>query len=469
MSESDLYGRLLRGMICPVGDWWRGIPIGRVLEDLRESQWWPAQRLRELQDQKLRALVGTVYEDVPYYRQVMDANSVRPADIRGVKDLAKLPLLTSELIFRSGPEGMLNRRLSMRDLLARRTSGTTGIPKRFFLSKACRAMDQAVLYRHLEWCGIERGDRYFLVWGQPVVSTALGRLQRRAKLRVLSRTEVLDTYGMTDQAMGRFARRLAKARPTVLRGYPSGLVRFARFIRSEGLKVDTVKAISATAEQLLPCDRALLEEVFQTEVFDQYGCGECMGIAYECPRHEGLHISVEHCIVEVIDDRGRVVEPGRSGRIVITNLDNEAFPFIRYVCGDEGSLLPRKCSCGRGLPLMSSIEGRTTDMICGVNGNRVSGLFFTALMMGLGLNERLRIREFQFVQTTADHLRLDLVSARPPSAAEMEAVRIHVCRHLGPMRVDCQQVEAIDRGQSGKVRYTFREWCGGQGATGFVR
>jgi len=238
-------------------------------------------------------------------------------------------------------------------------------------------VDRASYYRFLEWCGCRRGDLIFSVWGELVVAKERARFLRALKLWGVTRQFGLDAFNMNPQTMTAFMALMHKNRPSVLRGYTSALVELARFVRDQNLEPPVLKALTTTAEQVLPEQRRLLEDVFRAPLLDQYGCGEVMGVAYECRERSGLHIAEEHCIVEVVDDDGNPLAPGEPGKLALTNLDNEATPFIRYVNGDEAALMEEHCPCGRELPLMTRVTGRTSDVIFGINGNRAHGEYFT--------------------------------------------------------------------------------------------
>jgi phenylacetate-CoA ligase len=454
----DLYGRFLQRLVFPLGDRVRGVPIGQVLGLLSESQWWPANKIQELQSEKLRILVGKAYEHVPYYRRLMDKHGIRPADIQTVNDLTRMPLLTKDIVHAEYPDGLVNRSIPRSQLSASATSGSTGQPKQFYLSRATRTWDQAAYYRCLQWCGADRGEHHFLVWGAPVVMSAYERMERKLKTTLLTRQTQLSTWKMEAATMERFLRGMRRYAPVLLRGYTTSLTRLGRFAKENGLDIPPVKAVNTTAEQVLEQDRVALRELFNAPVFDQYGCGECNGIASECAEHRGLHVFQEHCVVEILDDEGAPVAPGQPGRVVLTNLDNEAFPFIRYVCGDVASWVGETCPCGRNLPLLSGITGRIADTIYGVNGNRVWGWFFAAVMMQTGLSAALGVKEFVFVQTGRDRLRLDLASDREPTPQEMESLCSRIREYLGPMQIDSRRVTQVDRGRSGKLRYAIQEW-----------
>lgn len=458
MSRHSLYGGFLRNVVLPIGDRWRGVPIGKALSFLEESQWWPPDKIRELQNAKLRKLIESSYAHVPYYRELLDSRGLKPSDIQSVDDLTKLPLLTQDEIRKHCDHGLIHQGIPAKDRTMLYTSGSTGEPKRLYLSKTDRAYGRAAYYRFLRWCGVDRGEKLFTVWGQHIVSKKWDRWLTELKIRFVTREQVVNAWTIRPKTMEGLVNKMKKSRAVVLRGYPASLVTLATYIEEQGVDIPPFAAVTTTAEPVYDAQRCLLEKVFRAPVFDQYGCGEANGLACECSHHTGLHIAQERCIVEVVNEAGERLPPGESGMLALTNLDNEVFPFIRYLCGDEAALLPDPCPCGRGLPLMTHVDGRSFDVIYGLNGRKVWGAFFIVLLMDMGWTHRLRIREFQFTQTSADHLRFDLVSKTPPSPSELEDMIRRVREHFGPMEVEYHQVDKIDRGRSDKLRYLRRTW-----------
>ena len=461
---SSWYGTLLRNALLPAGDTLRGVPLGSAVAELEKTQWWSHAELVELANRKLRALVRHCYGRMPAIRDLMREHGLSPGDIRTIDDLPRLPLMTKDFLRSVFPARILDPRLPRRDRFVHRTGGSTGEPMFFYLSRRARATDRAGFYRHLRWVGSERGERIFSVWGNPVVASRTSRLARALKLKLITRNHVLNAFDMTPETMAAFLELMGRRRPTVLRGYTTALVELARYALDRGCRIPELRAVLTTAEQCLPWQRELLQRAFGASVFDEYGCGEVQGVAYECAAHSGLHIALEHAIVEIVDEGGNPMPPGEVGRVALTGLDNLAMPFVRYVNGDEAALLPKHCPCGRGLPLMSPVQGRTADMIYGVNGQRAHGEFFTHLIHEVGWTERLPITEFQVVQAARDTLRFDLAAARMPPATEVQKVTQRIQDYLGPMRVEFRHVDHVDRGRSGKRRFTLRLWNPDEGA-----
>jgi phenylacetate-CoA ligase len=194
-------------------------------------------------------------------------------------------------------------------------------------------------------------------------------------------------------------------------------------------------------------------------VFDKYGSRECTDMACECWHHNGLHVFSPSCFLEVVDDDLATCSPGRTGRILVTLLNNRAFPMIRYDIGDVGSWAqPEPCPCGSPFPRLQAVEGRQDEMLTTQDGTLQSSVFVRHFV-GVSLNRQL-IREWQLEQTD----RLNFVFRYVPLAreglaenlAELEAVFQKV---LGEsITVDMREVEEIPPTKSGKIRWVVNSY-----------
>ena len=190
----------------------------------------------------------------------------------------------------------------------------------------------------------------------------------------------LDAASLTEQRMEEFHAALLRWRPKVIQAYARSAVLFARFLRERGLTAYKPHSIVTSAEMLEPDDRQILEDVFGCPVFDRYGCREVSVIASECPAHTGLHVNAECLHVEIETPDGPA-DPGEVGAILVTDLLNTAMPLIRYRIGDLGSLTEGDCPCGRGLPRLAALHGRSTDFLVGSDGRLVSGVFLATYVV----------------------------------------------------------------------------------------
>ncbi len=229
-------------------------------------------------------------------------------------------------------------------------------------------------------------------------------------------------------------------------GFTSSLFEMALLLEQEGLEAPPLKSVIVGAEKLHPHMRVKIESVFGAPVFETYGSREFMLIAAECESHQGLHLTAEHLLVELLDDRGQPVPTGDEGNVVITDLLTSGLPFIRYANGDRAVLHTGMCGCGRTLPMMKAVTGRSADILTLGNGTRLSGLLFPHL-----LKDVPGLRQFQVEQTGPDDLTLRLVldgDLAPDSLRPMNAELAAVSQ--GRVRVVTQLVPGIARTAAGK-------------------
>lgn len=444
------YRSLARYALLPGLDVLRGTHVGRCLTELEWSQWWTAERLTELQNQRLQRLVRHTYERVSYYRRVMDGHGLQPASIRTAADLARLPVLTREDV-REHLEELVADGFPRGELLPSRTSGSTGTPLAFYSSRQSRwSHGAARALRAMQWAGVHPGDRVVRVvgGGSFVADAPFGRLSR-----LLSREVFENPIDFTDVTLPEVVSRITSLRPHALRGYTSAICVIAEYLRSAGHPAPPVGAIVTGGEQLSDGQRALIRGTFNVEPFSKYSSFENYEMAMECEEHSGLHVAAEDMIVEVVDDSGRPAQPGEVGRVLVTSLHEYGMPLIRYDTADEASWLESSCACGRSLPRLSPIIGRVCDIIYTPSGKRLSANSLDSSgLVSLG------IRQFQLVQETLAHVTVRVVPLRAPVAGEVnrlsDAVRVQFAGWLGDdMKVDVAIVDRIESTPAGKHLY----------------
>ena len=269
------------------------------------------------------------------------------------------------------------------------------------------------------------------------------------KDKYVHKTKKLSTYHMTDNDMENYIKVLNKFKPAVIIAYPTPLYHFANYIDKNQIKIVQLKGIITSAETLFPFQREKIESVFNCEIYNRYGCREVGNIASECEVHNGLHINSDHIVLEIIDSNGNKCKPGELGQIVVTELDEYAFPLIRYKIGDLGMISEEDCSCGRNLPLLKTIEGRVFDLIVGVNGNMVGGTFWTLL--------KHKIKgwsKFQIIQNMKDLIEIIVEDNDEIEEDFEESLTKLVKEKLGhEMNVEIKIVDKIPPTKTGKHRW----------------
>ena len=356
---SRFYSLFTQNLVLPVYDIARGTSRFKFSRVLHKTQWLPREEIERLQTRNLHALLKHAYETVPYYRRVFRERGLSPSDIKSVDDLVKLPILTKEDI-RKNFSDLISRGFPKSELIPYK-SGGSGDQLMFYISKEQLSWEVAAEYRAYSWAGYKLGDRCFMFWGSPIDLSKYKSMVKRFT-KTFERILIADTYVMSDEVLGRLAYSLGKFNPEIVRGYATSIYMMAKYLLEKGVDYVRPRAVITSAETLLDFRRKTIEEAFGCPVFDFYGSREIGALAAECEEHSGYHISAENVVIEFVRENEHVAV-GEEGLIVVTSLKNFGMPFIRYRIGDVGKPSDEVCNCGRGLPLMSSIEGRVSEFM----------------------------------------------------------------------------------------------------------
>jgi phenylacetate-CoA ligase len=438
------YTRFISGVAFPLQERLKRHDTVAVRRGMEDSQWWPAERLEALRVERLRALLLAAAE-VPYWRDLYARLGFDPRGVRAVSDLQALPLLDKATI-RAHTEAM--KRPGASGLARFNTGGSSGEPLVFFIGKERVSHDVAAKWRATRWWGVDIGDPEVVVWGSPIELGSQDRV--RAWRDRLMRTQLLPAFEMSDARLDGFIARIRAARPRMLFGYPSALSHIARHAEKRGLRVDDlgIRVAFVTSERLYDSQRADIQRVFGCPVANGYGGRDAGFIAHECP-HGGMHLTAEDIVVELIDREGRPVPAGQPGEIVTTHLATRDFPFIRYRTGDVGVLDDRVCACGRGLPMLREVQGRSTDFVVAANGTVMHGLALIYVLRDLPA-----VAGFRIVQETLAHTRVQVVPGTGFGADTVAAVEKGLRARLGDtVRIEVEPVAQIAPEKSGKFRY----------------
>ncbi len=442
---TGLYTRLVANVLFPIHERLKRHDTVAVRAALEQSQWFSADELEALQSRRLQRLIREAYDKTDYYRQLLDNAGIAPADIRCADDLSTLPFLTKSLI-REHTDG-----LKARDAvgLARfNTGGSSGEPLIFYIGNERVSHDVAAKWRATRWWGVDIGDPEIVIWGSPVELGAQDRI--RVWRDRMMRSHLIPAFEMSETNLDSFVEQIRRIRPAMLFGYPSSLSVIARHAEAKGVPLDDlgIRVAFVTSERLYEQQRADIERVFGCPVANGYGGRDAGFIAHQCPAG-GMHITAEDIIVEIVDNEGRVLPPGEAGEVVVTHLATRDFPFIRYRTGDVAVRDVQPCSCGRGLPLLKEIHGRTTDFIVAADGTLMHGLALIYV-----LREQPSVAAFKIIQESPGLTRVLIVPGEGYSAEVEATVREGLQKRLGEgVEIRIEPVDEIPRERSGKFRY----------------
>jgi phenylacetate-CoA ligase len=441
----DPWTRLVAGALFPLQERLKGHSSVALLRNLEASQWWPRPQLDARRVDRLRMLLVDAARHVPYYRRAFERAGFDPSQLRELGDLANLPFLTKALI-RSNTEAL--KADDAATLQRYNTGGSSGEPLVFYIGKARVSHDVAAKWRATRWWGVDIGDPEVVLWGSPIELGSQDRM-RLLRDRVL-RTKLLPAFDMSIANLDRFVAEIRARRPRMLFGYPSALAKVAAHAKTRGQRLDDLGICVAfvTSEMLYEHQREIIGAAFGCRVANGYGGRDAGFIAHECPKG-GMHISAEDLIVEIVGPDGEPVEDGRPGEIVVTHLATRDFPFIRYRTGDVGGLAQRLCPCGRSLPLLEEIQGRSTDFVIAADGTVMHGLALIYILRDLP-----QIASFKIVQESRQRILVKIVAGADLPATLEAHIRQGFQARLGAgVEIAIERVDMIEPERSGKFRY----------------
>ena len=415
---------------------------------INKTQFFSYDELKKIQWKRLKALLDFVYHKNTFYKRLFEKIGIQPSDIKSFNEFKKLPIISKNEI-RSNSHEMVSDGFDSNKLLEFKTGGSTGVPLKLKITEECSEMRNAVARRHDTWAGWHVGEPIAAVWGNPPQRKKTKEILRHFLIQPII---YLDTMNLNDTAVKNFAQKWKKTKPTLLFGHSHSIYSLAKYISD--LAVSEIKpvAIITSSMMLIPHERSFIESVFKAPVTDRYGCEEVSLIASQCELHDGYHMNIEHLYIEFLDEKGNDVPLGEPGRIVVTDLMNYAMPFIRYDVGDIGICSGRMCSCGRGLPVMDSIVGRTADFLVKKDGSKVAGVS----LIENTLTKIDGIEQMQLIQSDLDSLEICIV-ANNGFTKERENELVQYFENLFDIRgyVHIKRVNEIARDPSGKYRFSI--------------
>ena len=452
----------LRSMIEPVV--WPAMYGGRAAElmslqrQFDETQYWPAERLLSAQYAQLTKLVEHTARTVPFYAERLRRAGVKPGKPVTEAAWLRLPVLTRKELQDQG-EKLASRALppafGPTDVVA--SGGSSGVPVRVRKSALDAVLWEAVTIRDEVWhrelfdgliarlrgvpAGLTReqdaaarSEQGVILpdWGRP--ANLIWRTGKIAAIDPKHPVEVLTAF-------------LLRHQPAYLFTFPSHLRLLIAHFRKSPRKLTSLRAAWVSSETVDDGLREACREVFGCRIVENYTSGETGYIALQCPQCAKLHVQSEVALVEVIDDEGRACKPGEIGRVVVTPLHNFAMPLLRYEIGDEAEV-GEPCACGRGLPVLSRIVGRTQDYFVLRSGERRRVDFSHYRLSAIPA-----VMEFQLEQIDHDNLELKLVVAReltPEERERIDTVLKEAASGLFETKVTFH--DALERTEAGKLR-----------------
>lgn len=454
----------------------------------RRVAYWPADRISRLQERRIREIVAYAYRHVPFYREVMQRDGLEPSDFSNQRNLARLPVIEPAEV-QGDPEYFTSSLHGPGRRWGVHTSGSsTGLRRIVYWDNRSMLLEAAYdAARPGSVISALAGER----WVGTIVRALLGdrdtptrRLLRLVvgstrdharvsifpadlsarSIRGLRSEETLiprrveHYHNLSPQESLQDAiELLGRVRPRVVFSFGSYADQFFQYLSDLHPPVPLPRVWVYTGDMVSAQTRDVAAS-FGCRLHSIYGTTEAGAIAFQCERTEGFHLNIDHCAVRLVDEEGVAVPPGQPGEVVVSNLENRAMVLLNLRIGDRGVLAEEPCPCGRGLPVLARLEGRSSDLISLADGRRIPAL----VLEGMFRVQLRQARQVQMVQPAPGQLLWRVVPFRGVDRTGMQrAILEHAREVLGPdtlLRVDF--VEEIAEARAGK----FQRLLQGQGA-----
>ena len=416
----------------------------------RALPFWDPRWIERLQRRRVRAIARHAYATVPFYRRAMAERGLVPDDIRDVADLAQLPLLESAHVRRHVAD-FLSSEYDVASLHVLESSGSSShVRARVYWDAltivhklAHTARDRAVLDRLV--AGGDARRRLYIFLDDGATMTLLSWWDAATMLPRAERSVLRP-----DQPFEAALERLRTLKPDVVFSFGSYADGFFRFVQSRGLKFPVPRVWMYGGDALDPGGRALIENEYGCTTYSTYQTVETGRLGFQCEERAGFHLNVDLCAVRLVDEQGRPVPPGQEGEVVISNLHNRAMVLLNYRLGDRAVLSREPCPCGRSLPVIDYIAGRTTEVIQLGGGREISSF----VVRNLFRRELERALQVQIVHAQPGRFTWRLVPFSAADRAPLAEGLVERGRQMfGPdVDIGVEFVEAIAFGPGGKVR-----------------
>ena len=398
-------------------------------------------RLRRLQDRRFQQTVHHAFQWVPFYREAFEKQGLHPQDLRTVRDIGKLPIMSRESLQDVDPASRLDHRLQATDCIERSTGGSTGRPLLSYTGSSELTYETLGWVRTWKRLGLRVGDHQVTIkHPEDIAKARSGKWYQHLGLLRLSYLDLRDPAP-------KLIDRLCELQPDVLRAQPSVLLSLARELRNRPRNQSIhPRLIFCAGEHLSRNTANFLKETFRAEVHNLYGATEAGCIGWWCPPCERFHINSDYLLVEVLKD-GRQARPGEVGEIVITSLYRRSMPVIRMSLGDLAEAAsPKSCRHTRETLCLARIVGRTLDSFQLADGSEVSPYNFMP-------DEMKGVLNYQIVQERPGVIRIRLVTGPGFDVEALGAARVEYEAYLdGKVSITFEVVDQLPVGPGGRFK-----------------
>ena len=430
-----MYQKFLENILLPIGDLLNNSSYIDQLKYWRKVDTYSENELLELQHKNLKKTLINAVNSVPFYKKIQ---------LKGndpVEWLKEFPILTKDNL-RYNNIQLINENYQANDLIKYSSSGSSGIQSAVYMNKEEQSIIRGILTHWWEWSGYRIG--------KSIVQTGmtLDRSLVKSLKDFFFRTYYLNAFSLSESQLNELCEKLNNTNKHFLSGYASSLNVIAEFVLKNNYNIKLQSVISL-GDKMFDNYRRNIENAFNCKVFDTYGSNEGLMIAAQKDL-DYLYILSPHVYIEIVDDKNNSVPDGEIGNILVTRLDADAMPLIRYKLGDLGILLPKsKYPKVRELnyPLLQQIVGRDTDVVKLPSGKKLIVHSFTGIFEFIP-----EIKQFKVIQNVIEEITILYIKDLHFKEETLEKITQELQKHIQDKNFNIHYIEVtnIEPTKSGK-------------------
>lgn len=420
----------------------QGFTFNKFYKQLQKTQYFSAEQLDELQNQKLRKIIQHCYRNVSYYTKLFNSLNLKPENIQIKEDLVKLPFMDKHTV-RENFDKLIAKNKCKKCATLGQTSGTTGTPLNIYRDYNSVNIENAFLYRR--YTSVTDFRKKKIILRGQLITPVEQQEPPFWKFNPADNELIMSSYHLSNKTAKIFIEKIKEFNPQIIYAYPSSAYLLAKHFTQANEELN-LQAVFTSSEKLEDKHRELIEKTFNCKIYDWYGQAERVAAIGQCEKGT-YHIIEDYSIVETISSDNGL-------ELVGTNLDNYIMPLLRYKTGDIVELSENKCSCGRNFREVSKIQGREANYILINDGPKY--VAFNHITRGVN-----NIIESQFVQEKMNELIINIVTNDNFCEKDKELLIKNTLEHTcSDLSIIINEVSQIPRGANGKFKEVINKLIG---------
>ena len=414
------------------------------------------------QQKQLQALVTHSYNSVPYYKSSFKAHGVTPEKLKNIEPgaLSILPILLKEDLRKFGSTALISLEREGKGSFFS-SSGSTGTPVKILYSHAMHQRWFAIFESRIRnWAGVSSFVPRGMIGGRRIIADAKNT-PPFYRYNYFEKQVYFSAYHINASNAANYLEGIKKHKVEYMTGYAMSNFFLARFFRENNLEAPALKAVLTSSEKLTDEMRQMFKVVYDCNTFDSWGSVEACGIVSECEQGK-LHVSPDAAVIEILDDDLQPVPAGIPGDVYCTGLLNYDQPLIRYKIGDRMVWSDEPCTCGRRMPVIKEIVGRTEDVVIGKDGREM--VRFHSVFYGIE-----KIKKSQVVQEERGQIHVKVVAENALNNHEKELIQQRIASQLGEMEISIEETSDIPLNRNGKFQAVISKVKRQESAPMFMR